>query len=235
VVQTDAAAVVGKFVREGGDSQFHAVRFVLENGTWRILKEAIAERPVHQSSFLPPQGGAFTREGFPWSDVPLAEVIPGNGKTWATQAVYDASFLYLRFEGHPELPSVGEEVAGQFLPNLPLMPLAEIEVVPSRSGGRPGKRFTVTIADVTTQRPTFDETSKAISTRYFMNYSLALQDEEGEVIFHSFADSLDRLIAVDGRSIEVKIPSDSLGLDNKDVARVILQGRFLPYEVTRYP
>ncbi len=40
VIQTDAAAVFGKFVREGGDSQFHAVRFVLENGTWRILKEA---------------------------------------------------------------------------------------------------------------------------------------------------------------------------------------------------
>jgi hypothetical protein len=136
VVQTDDAAVFGKFVREGGGSQFHAVRFVLENGTWRILKEAIAERPVHQSSFLPPQGGAFTREGFPWSDVPLAEVIPGNGETWATQAVYDASFLYLRFEGHPDLPSVGEEVADQFVPSLPLMPLAEIEVVPSQSGGR---------------------------------------------------------------------------------------------------
>ena len=68
-----------------------------------------------------------------------------------------------------------------------------------------------------------------------MNYSLALQDEEGEVIFHDFADSLDRLIAIDGRSIEVKIPGDSLGLDNKDVARVILRGRFLPYEVTRFP
>ena len=234
LVKNDAAAVFGKFVREGGDSQFHAVRFVLENGTWRILKEAIAERPVHQSSFLPPQGGAFTLEGFPWPDVPLAEVVPGNGETWATQAVYDASFLYLRFEGHPELPSVGEEVAGQFVPNLPLMPLAEIEVVPSRSGGS-GKRFTVTIADVTTQRPKFDETGKAISTRYFMNYSLALQDEEGEVIFHDFADSLSRLIAVYGSSIEVKIPGDSLGLDNGDVARIILRGRFLPFEVTRFP
>jgi len=235
VVQTDAAAVFGKFVGEGGDSQFHAVQFVLENGTWKILKETLAEGPIHQASFLPPQGGAFTREGFPWSDVPYAEVVPGIGETWATQAVYDESFLYLRFEGDLDLPSVGEEVADQIVPSLPLMPLAEIEVVPSQSGGRPGNRFTVTIADVTTQRPIFDETGKALSTRYFMNYSLALQDEEGEVIFYDFADSLDRLIAVDGRSIEVKIPGDSLGPDNADVARVILHdrmGRFLPYEVS---
>ena len=235
VVQTDAAAVFGKFVREGGDSQFHAVRFVLENGTWRISKEAIAERPVHQSSFLPPLGGAFTQEGFPWSDVPFAEVVPGTEETWVTQAVYDVSFLYLRFEGQLDLPSAGEEVADQFVPSLPLMPLAEIEVVTSQSGGRPGNRFTVTIADVTTQRPNFDETGKAISTRYFMNYSLALQDEEGGVIFYDFADSLGRLIVVDGRSIEVKIPGDSLGLVNGDVARIILRGRFLPYEVTRFP
>ena len=48
------------------------------------------------------------------------------------------------------------------------------------------------------------------------------------MIFHDFADSLSRLIAVVGRSIEVKIPGDSLGLDNEDVARVILRGRFLP-------
>lgn len=68
-----------------------------------------------------------------------------------------------------------------------------------------------------------------------MNYSLALQDEEGGVIFYDFADSLGRLIVVDGRSIEVKIPGDSLGLGNEVVARVILHGRFLPYEVSRFP
>ena len=238
VVQTDAAAVFGKFAREGAASQFHAVRLVLENGTWKILKETIAEEPIHQASFLPPQGGAFTRGGAPWSDVPYADELPGMGETWATQAVYDVSFLYLRFDGDLDLPAVGVEVADQIVPGLPLMPLAEIEVVPSQSGGPPGNRFTVTIADVTTQRPKFDETGKALSTRYFMNYSLALQDEEGEVIFYSFADSLDRLIAVDGRSIEIKIPGDSLGLDKEDVARVILHdssGRFLPYEVSRFP
>ncbi len=158
--------------------------------------------------------------------------------TWATQAVYDESFVYLRFEGGVALPTTGQEVADQFVPGIPIMPILEIEVVPVQAQESPETRFMVTIGDVTTQKPSFVETGKATSTRYFMNYSLALQDSEGEPIFHNFADSLARLIEVDARFIEVKIPWGSLGMGNEDAARVILHDRFgplLPYEIRRFP
>ena len=82
------------------------------------------------------------------------------------------------------------------------------------------------------------ESGKATSTRYFMNYSLAFQAEEGTPIFHDFADSVARLIEVDGRFIEVKIPWGSLEMDNEDTSQAILHdrlGTFLPYDISRFP
>ena len=71
----DHAAILGKIVSSNRPPQYHLVKFILENGSWKIVEEDLNSNPMDPSALeaaVPPQDGAFARAGSPWDKVPYA-------------------------------------------------------------------------------------------------------------------------------------------------------------------
>ncbi|MFQ5797684.1 MAG: hypothetical protein ACE5H0_03205 [Bacteroidota bacterium] len=223
IVQESNAAVFGKFINEDGSSQFHAVRFVLEQGKWKILEEQISNGSIDPHSFLPPEDGSFLRRGSPWAKIPYAEkkdehLVDDATNAWDMQAALDESFLYIRLSSKTELPAVGKEVTEQGITGAPSLPHIVV-AIPSES-----EQFEIFIGDVTTTK--FGETP-----RHFVNYSMTF-NHRNDMIFSCHATSPSRLLQVNGKLIDVKIPRASLDLWEGVSLQLISRGPmsgFLPY------
>ncbi len=234
--------------------KYEAVKFALEEGAWKVDVESMSESPLDPRSLyalLPPADGAFARAGSPWARIPYADPntkFKEDERVWKMQATQDEAFLYIRFEAKTPLPAPGMEVhADDRLPGTPVNsgapapPPVMTITISEVAGGQTAKghEFSFQVGDVIKTRSTFDKHGKANSNRFFVIYSLTLRDPVADAtIFDSNTDdTLSRLVAVQDRSLDVKIPLQSLGLPGKISPGLRLQeansfAKILPYQVT---
>lgn len=75
-VQGDEAALLGQI----GKDQFLSMRFVKEDGSWKIKDQAFSDKaypPESVYAMIPPASGAFERAGAPWQNVaPALKKLP---------------------------------------------------------------------------------------------------------------------------------------------------------------
>ena len=238
--------------------KYEAVKFVLEDGAWKVDVESMSESPLDPRSLyalLPPADGAFTRAGSPWAGIPYAasntQFFKEGELDWKMKATQDESFLYIRFEANATLPAPGVEVhRDNTLPGKPVNsgapsppPVMMIKISEAAAGQTTnGPEFSFQVSDVIKTRASFDEKGKANSNRFFVIYSLSLRDPTGDAtIFDSNTDDMfSHLVAVQDRFLDLKIPLKSLGLNGKTSVGVTLQeansfAKILPYQVANFP
>ncbi|HEX5410306.1 MAG TPA: hypothetical protein VFZ27_00430 [Terriglobia bacterium] len=230
----DHAALIGKITGVShGSVQYDRVRFVREDGAWKVAEEVWSEHPADPAvlyAMLPPADGAFARDGSPWQRVPYSSAntrwFKPNQIDWRLQAARDESFLYVRFEHTASLPPPNSELdaamvkAGKSGPPMP--PVMRIFVAGNPGARRPAFRFQ--LAGVIQTRATFGPDGRATSNRYFIQYAMSLSRGDNSEIFSASSDqSYPQLIAVQGRFLEGKIPLQCLGLGGKSATPVDLE------------
>ena len=97
-VQGDEAALLGQY----GKDEYLCLRFVKEDGRWKIKDQIFSDQPYHADSVyarIPPAAGAFERAGAPWQNVsPAFDREDAARHGWQVRAAYDESFSYIRIE-----------------------------------------------------------------------------------------------------------------------------------------
>jgi hypothetical protein len=145
------------------------------------------------------------------------------------QAVLDESFLYIRLSSKTELPAVGLKIETQGNTGAPPLPYITVEITPGQeqTGGET-KQFGIFVGDIITIKG-------GATPRYSVNYSMTFK-HKGKKVFYCHATSLNRLLEIKGKLIDIKIPRDNLGLKEGDSLQLILSGPvsgFLPYTPKR--
>ncbi len=240
----DVAAVLGKITDSSSAApQYYLAKFVLENGSWRIVRDEVNAQPIDTSALeaaVPPKDGAFSRSGSPWNTVPYATAntkwFKEDQIDWKLQAVQDESYLYIRFEAKVPLPAPGTELppenAKTFNTGAPAMP--NVMMIKTAAGNQLGLQ----VANSPMTRATFDDTGRATSNRYFTEYSFMLRNAEHDALFSDgTSNSPDSLIAVRDRFLEVRLPLRALGVDAAssgiELSEANSLAKILPYQVTR--
>lgn len=244
------AALIGKITGVSqGSVQYDLVRFVREDGAWKVAEEGWSDRPLDPAvlyAMVPPADGAFVRAASPWQRVPFSNPntkwLKPNEIEWRLQAVRDESFLYVRFEHTASLPPPNSELdtamvkAGKSGPPMP--PVMRIIVSGPEGARRPVFRFQ--LAGVIQTRVT-SGTDGRLSNRYFIQYAMNLgRGDNSDNFFQANTDlSYQNLIAVQDRFIEGKIPLQCLGLDGKPATPVDIEeanslAKILPYHVQQF-
>ncbi len=89
------------------------MRFVKEDGHWKIKDEVFSEKAYPAESVcavIPPAAGAFERAGAPWQNVaPAFDKADAAKYGWQVRATYDESFLYIRIESPAPMPAPGSQ------------------------------------------------------------------------------------------------------------------------------
>jgi hypothetical protein len=246
----DRAALIARVtgVRQGG-VQYDRVRFVREDGSWKVAGEVWSDQPVDPATLYamaPPAGGAFSRAGSPWERVPYSRAntrwFKPNQLEWRLQAVRDESFLYVRFEHTAPLLPPNSELdsamarGGKFVPPMP--PIMRIAIAGNTAARRTLLRLQ--LGGIIETRATFGHDGRATSNRFFLQYAMDLGRSDNSSIFNASTDqSYPTLVAVKGRFLEGKIPVQCLGLDGKSTAPLDLEeanslAKILPYHVARF-
>ena len=106
-VQGDEAVLLGQY----GKDDFLSMRFVKEDGRWKIKDQVSNNKAYHADSvyaMIPPHAGAFERAGDPWQNVATDfSAAEAAKRGWQVRATYDESFLYIRIESPTPLPAPG--------------------------------------------------------------------------------------------------------------------------------
>ncbi len=211
------------------------MRFVLEEGDWKILEEQISEGPIDPHSFLPPESGSFLRQGTPWAEISYATKTAELSKddatrNWEMQAALDESFLYVRLSSETELPAVGTEVKEQGVTGAPAIPNIVVERTSDQTQtDTKTDRFEIFIGDVTT-------TKFGTKPRHHVNYSMSFKHGD-KTIFYCHATSMNRILQVHGKLIDIMIPRAILLLREGHTLQLISTGPvsgFLPYAPTQF-
>jgi hypothetical protein len=109
-VQGDEAVLLGQY----GKDEFLSMRFVKEDGRWKIKDQIFNNKAYHADSvyaMIPPAAGAFERAGAPWQNVAAAfDAAEAAKRGWQVRATCDESFLYVRIESSTPLPAPGSTV-----------------------------------------------------------------------------------------------------------------------------
>jgi hypothetical protein len=240
--RSDHAAVLGKVTYSGSIApQYYLARFVLENGSWKIASDELNDKPIGAAALeaaVPAKDGAFTRANSPWDKVAYSTAntkwFKENEIVWKLQAIHDESFLYIRFGGKAELPRPGTEIpAAAKLTGIP--PAPDVFVIRTASGSE----FKLAVGANPLTRATFDETGRATSNRYFVEYSLSLRNAADQILFSSGTrDVFEPLIAARDRFLDLKIPLKSLGIAPESAGIEIREAnslaKILPYRVSRF-
>ncbi len=224
-----------------GSTQYQSVLFVTEAGGWKISRELFSETPFDPfvlHGLLPPESGAFIRAGSPWKKVAYAAlntaVLGKKEVTWRMQAIYDEAFVYIRFEWISDIPAPGsrippESAAAGKTGGPPAPPTVQIKVTGSEPEGR---NLTVSATDVMTSSG---------SGKATVSYSLQVKNAAGDDIFeYSLGnDSSGRLLSVQGKYIEVRIPLGGLDVSEAAKPKIQLEEvssvlRLLPYTVEHF-
>lgn len=220
-----AQASVGTFVN---------ITLRREDGAWKIKDEAFRETAADANSvyaLVPPAGGAFLNAGAPWDRVaPAMEAGQAARQGWQMRAVFDESYLYVRIETREMLPAPG----------------STIEKPPSgwpvmKIGVAGAGEFVLYDAVNVGDQATFDASGKANSHRHYAAYSLRLEREHRE-IFTAWADVHgNRLIEVNGRNFEMRIPLRAMGIADARTASITVgdaqwpKSAIVSAAVARYP
>jgi hypothetical protein len=97
-VQGDEAVLLGQY----GKDEFLSMRFVKEDGRWKIKDQVFSEKAYPANSvyaMVPPAAGAFERAGAPWQNVaPAFDNADAARHGWQVRATLDESFLLIRIE-----------------------------------------------------------------------------------------------------------------------------------------
>jgi hypothetical protein len=209
-VQGEEAVLLGQYGISGGEKEYLSLRFVREDGRWKISNFAASDKPYPQDSvyaMIPPPPGAFERSGSPWQNVaPALDKANAARQGWQLRAAYDESFLYIRIESSAPMPAPGTRA------DKPPMgwPVMKINV----SGvGEFVLHATANIGD----QATFDKNGQANSHRPYVAYWLMLERGD-KMIFQTWADTHpDPLIQTQGNALEVRVPLRTMGATNTNI------------------
>jgi hypothetical protein len=215
-VQGDQAALLGQSgLGQSGKDQFLSMRFVREDGHWKIGDQVWGNTPFPPDSvyaLIPPAPGAFTRAGAPWKSIPPAfDPAEADKRGWQVKATRDESCLYVRIESKKPLPPPGTS-AEQPPAGWPVMKLAVSGV------GEFVLRANANIGD----QATFDPGGRANSHRHFVMYWLMLE-RANQMIFQATA-GLDPhpLIQADEHFFDVCVPLPTIGIADARPRKITL-------------
>lgn len=210
-VQGDEAALVGQI----GKDQFISMRFVKEDGLWKIKDQIFSDKAYPAESvyaILPPSAGAFERAGSPWQNVAGAFNSADSARHgWQVRAASDEAFLYIRIESSAPIPVPGTEAEKPPM-GWPVMKVAVSGV------GEFVLHATANIGD----QATFDTSGRANSHRHFVSYWLMLE-RANRMIFQSSAGlQPDPLVQAGGNSLEVRVPLRTMDVADASRTRIMV-------------
>jgi hypothetical protein len=200
-VQGEEAALLGQYGKDG----FWSMRFVKEDGRWKIKDFAFSDKACPAESvyaMIPPAAGAFERAGAPWRNVaPAFDKADAAKHGWQVRAAYDESFLYIRIESSTPIPAPGSQ-AEKPPSGWPVMKVGVSGV------GEFVLHDTANIGD----QATFDESGHANSHRPYVAYWLMLERAD-RMIFQAWA-GLDPnpLIQAGDNTLDVRVPLRTMGV-----------------------
>ncbi len=240
-IRNDHAAVLGKITRSTTPApQYYLGKLVLEKGSWKIAEDLLDQEPIGASALeaaIPPEDGAFSRSGSPWSKIPYAAIntkwFKPSEVEWKLQATADESFVYVRFEARAPLPAPGTEIPAKGTEGIP--PSPNVMVI----GIGDGKSYELVLSSNPMTRATFDEAGRATSNRFFVHYSYAVKDGAGATRFSgSTRDTFAPLIAVHDQFLDLRLPLRSLSVEGTgsgiEIREANSLAKILPYQVGRF-
>jgi hypothetical protein len=200
-VQGDEAVLLG----QSGPNQFLSMRFVKEDGRWKIKGQVSSDKAYPAESvyaMIPPAAGAFERAGAPWQNVAPAFDNAGAAKRgWQVRATYDESFLYIRIESSMPMPAPGTQA------EKPPMGWPVLKVGVSGVG-----EFVLHANANIGDQATFDENGRANSHRHYVAYWLMLE-RAGQMIFQATAGlDPDPLVQAGEHFFDVRMPLRTMGV-----------------------
>ena len=237
------AVVIGSITgsRRDPGPRYHSVRYVMEDGEWKIAEEVMNNVPIDPRAafaLVPPADGAFLRAGSPWKTVPYAALNTAYFKPeqlpWKMQATQDDAFLYVRFESGAPLAAPGFELRPS---ELPREGPQVIKILPAA-----GPTFEFRAGPIIETRFKYNQATKKNDNRYFTQYSLDVSHatrgaQTGENIFRTSTDkTFGQLVTVQDRYLDIRIPLQALGLDPARRTPIGLEEfnsvpKILPYRV----
>jgi hypothetical protein len=224
----------GVILAEGAANSFVTLMLRRESGEWKIqdlVMRDTAANPDSVYALIPPDPGAFTRAGSHWEQVPPA-MGPSEAarQGWQMKAVFDDSYLYIRFESSTDLPAPGstiEKPPGGW-------PVLKINV--------PGAgEFVLYDAVNVGDQATFDEHGKANSHRAFAAYMIRMERNHHEIFSATAGLDPSPLLEVSGRNYDIRIPLLTMGIkDSRAVSMTIGDAQWpksavLSFTAQRYP
>jgi hypothetical protein len=200
-VQGDEAVLLG----QSGKDQFLSMRFVKEDGRWKIKDQVGNDRAYPADSvyaMIPPAGGAFERAGTPWQNVPPPfSTADAARHGFQVRAAYDESFLYIRIESSEPMATPGSQAETPPM-GWPVMKVGVSGV------GEFVLHATANIGD----QATFDENGRANGHRHYVAYWLMLERDK-QMIFQAWAGPQPHaLVQTGGNSLDVRVPLRTMGV-----------------------
>jgi hypothetical protein len=199
-VQGDEAVLLG----QTGEDQFLSMRFVKEDGQWKIKDQDWNNKAYHPDSvyaMILPAAGAFERAGAPWPNVAAAfNPAEAAKRGWQVRATYDESYLYIRIESSAPIPTPGTQA------ETPPMgwPVMKVAV------GGVGEFVLRAIANIG-DRATFDKSGRANSHRPYVAYWLMLERAD-QMIFQAWAGlNSSPLVQTGDHFLDVRVPLRTMG------------------------
>ena len=210
-VQGDDAALLG----QSGDNQFLSMRFVKEDGRWKIKDQAWSDKAFHSDSvyaLIPPADGAFERAGAPWQNVAGAfNSADAARRGWQLRATSDESFLYIRIELSTPMPAPGSQAEKPPM-GWPVMKVGVSGI------GEFVLRATANVGD----QAAFDESGRANSHRPYVAYWLMLE-RAGQMIFQAWAGLQPHpLLQAGDNFLVVRVPLRTMGVADARRAKIML-------------
>jgi hypothetical protein len=197
---------------EGGSNSFVTMTLRREAGQWKLQDQLFrdtAPDPNSVYALLPPAAGAFARAGSQWDQVaPGMSPVQAARQGWQMKAVFDESYLYIRYESSAPLPAPGSTIS-----TPPGWPVLKID---TSNAGEFVLYDTVNVGD----QATFDASGKANSHRPYAAYMIRLERSHHEV-FSAAADlNPSPLVQVAGRDYDIRIPLATMGILDSRSSRI---------------
>jgi hypothetical protein len=205
-VQGDEAVLLGQI----GKDQFVSMRFVKEDGRWKIKDQVFSDKAYPAESVyavIPPVAGAFERAGSPWQSVaPAFDKADAAKHGWQVRATYDESFLYIRIESSTPIPAPGTQAEKPPM-GWPVMKVDVMKVGVSGVG-----EFVLHANANIGDQATFDESGRANGHRHYVAYWLMLE-RAGQMIFQAWADlHPNPLVQAGDHFFDVRVPLRTMGV-----------------------
>jgi hypothetical protein len=187
-----------------------------EGSEWRIQDQLFrntAPNPNSVYALLRPGPGAFTRAGSPWDQVaPAMDSSHVARFGFQLKAVFDESYLYIRFESNDQLPAPGSTIG---MPPPGGWPHLKID---TSDAGEFVLYDQVNIGD----QATFDAHGKANSHRAYAAYTIRLEHNDLEVFSASAGLDPTPLLEVSGRDYDIRIPLATMGIMDSRATRMTI-------------